>query len=120
MEAMKDRALVEFGGRVRDLRKARGLSQEELADRAGLHFTYIGGVERGERNLSLKSINKIADALGVDARELFIPAFAEAKEKETSELINDINRLIADKTAHHLRLVKSIIMGVDAWAKGKR
>jgi len=119
METMNNKALTEFGRRVRDLRKANGLSQEELADRAGLHFTYIGGVERGERNLSFKSIHKIAAALCVDIRGLFIPSLTEAKEKETSELINDINRLIADKTARQLRLVKSLIIGVDVWVKGK-
>ena len=48
--------LKQFGKKVRELRKAQGLSQEELAEKADLHYTYIGGVERGERNLSLKSI----------------------------------------------------------------
>lgn len=47
-------------------RTARGLSQEALAEVLGVHRTYMGGVERGERNLTLKSVERIADRLGVD------------------------------------------------------
>ena len=54
-----------FGTHVRTLRTARGLSQEELAQKAGLHRTYIGGIERGERNISLVNIEKLAAALDV-------------------------------------------------------
>ena len=60
-----------FGGRVRELRKQKGLSQEALALACDLDRTYVGGVERGERNISLVNIQKIAEALGVSARELF-------------------------------------------------
>ncbi len=60
-----------FGERVRSLRKEKGLSQEALALDCDLDRTYIGGVERGERNISLVNIHKIANALGVKARELF-------------------------------------------------
>ena len=60
-----------FGRRVRELRKERGFSQEELAHRAGLHYTYVGGIERGERNPALVNIGKIARALKVEPAELF-------------------------------------------------
>jgi transcriptional regulator with XRE-family HTH domain len=60
-----------FGTRMRHLRKDKGLSQESLALACGLDRTYIGGVERGERNISLINIHKIARALGVPAKELF-------------------------------------------------
>lgn len=59
-----------FGERVRRARQERNLSQEALAERCDLHWTYIGQVERGQRNLSLHNIIKIADGLGVDAGEL--------------------------------------------------
>ena len=54
-----------FGGRVRDLRIAQGISQEVLAQKSGLHRTYIGGIERGERTISLVNIEKIAKALNL-------------------------------------------------------
>lgn len=60
-----------FGMRVRALREARGYSQEALADLARLHRTYVGGIERGERNVSLLNIWRLADALGVDPSALF-------------------------------------------------
>ena len=61
-----------FGSNVRRIRKLRGFSQEELADRAHLHRTYVGGVERGERNIGLENIVAISTALGCSVGELFI------------------------------------------------
>lgn len=60
-----------FGRRVRFLRLKAGLSQEDLADTCGLDRTYIGGIERGERNPSLKNILKLARTLNVTPSELF-------------------------------------------------
>jgi transcriptional regulator with XRE-family HTH domain len=62
--------LRRFGERVRALRKAEGLSQEAFADRCGLDRTYLGGVERGERNLALRNIGVIARALGMSISKL--------------------------------------------------
>ncbi len=60
-----------FGKAVRKARTAAGLTQEELADHSGLDRSYIGGVERGERNPTLSVIEKIAEGLGVTLAELF-------------------------------------------------
>jgi transcriptional regulator with XRE-family HTH domain len=58
------------GNRIRALRNAQKMSQEMLAEKAGLHFTYVGGVERGERNVSLRNLHKIARGLGIELGEL--------------------------------------------------
>lgn len=62
---------TKFGARVRMLRRGKGLSQEAFADLCGLHRTYIGAIERGERNISLENIEKIARTLGVSIPFLF-------------------------------------------------
>ena len=62
---------LRFGFRLRELRSLRGISQEELAFRAGLHRTYVSSVERGQRNASLVNIEKLASALEIDIRDLF-------------------------------------------------
>ena len=59
-----------FGERIRTRREALGLSQEALADRCGVHWTFLGQVERGRRNLSLHNLLKLAAGLGVDPAEL--------------------------------------------------
>ncbi|HEY5311440.1 MAG TPA: helix-turn-helix transcriptional regulator [Pirellulales bacterium] len=61
---------VRFGDNLRKVRKAKGISQEDLADKAGLHRTYISSVERGERNVTLETIDKLAKALGVPMAKL--------------------------------------------------
>jgi transcriptional regulator with XRE-family HTH domain len=63
--------LQKFGERVRQLRKQKDISQEELAHRADLHRTYIGMIERAEKNITLLNIEKIANALEVKIPELF-------------------------------------------------
>jgi transcriptional regulator with XRE-family HTH domain len=63
-------ATATFGERVRNARTARGDSQERLAERCGLHWTFIGQVERGRRNVSLHNILKLAAGLGIDPAEL--------------------------------------------------
>jgi transcriptional regulator with XRE-family HTH domain len=68
---MRSRHRFDFGDRVRSLRHAIGLSQEALADKAGLHRTYVGSVERGERNVSLDNIYALARALGAPVASLF-------------------------------------------------
>jgi transcriptional regulator with XRE-family HTH domain len=61
----------QFGRRIRSLRERKGLSQERLAELADLHRNYVGGIERGERNVGLRNIIRLAKALGVSPRLLF-------------------------------------------------
>ena len=65
-----DDQLALFGKHVREVRQAAGLTQEALGMRSGLHPTYIGGIERGERNLSLTNLLKLASGLGVQPSSL--------------------------------------------------
>ncbi len=60
-----------FGLRIRELRKSKGYSQEEFADECNLHRTYIGAIERGEKNVSIDNIAKIASALKIKIGDLF-------------------------------------------------
>ncbi len=62
--------LVQFGKRLRAARQRNGISQERLAELAGLHRTYVSSVERGERNISLLNIERLATALGVAMSDL--------------------------------------------------
>ena len=63
--------LVLFGEVIREIRKEKKLSQEELANKSGLHRTYIGMVERGEKNISLKNISKLSKGLELPIPEIF-------------------------------------------------
>lgn len=72
MEVSEDHMVcVEFGKRVRNLRKERGWSQERLAEVSGIHRNYVSDMERGERNVSLKIINRIAKAMEIKISDLF-------------------------------------------------
>lgn len=62
--------LKKFGDRVRSLRNQAGISQEKLAELAAIHRTYVSGIERGERNVSLINIRRIADALNISVSKL--------------------------------------------------
>lgn len=93
------------GEQIRKHRKYRGFSQEELGARAGLHFTYIGAVERGEKNCSLESLNRIAQGLEVKISELFLFDFQKDEDvikkemlkrfkKRSPEIIDILSKLI--------------------------
>ncbi|OGM19756.1 transcriptional regulator [Candidatus Woesebacteria bacterium RIFCSPHIGHO2_01_FULL_38_10] len=62
---------AKFGKHLRKIREGKGLTQEGLADLAGMHFTYIGQIERGKRNPSLINLERLAKALKIDAGKLF-------------------------------------------------
>ncbi|EGQ8961502.1 MULTISPECIES: helix-turn-helix domain-containing protein [Gammaproteobacteria] len=68
---MRNEKLVLFGQRVRTLRKIKGLSQESMAALAGLDRSYMGHIERGEKNITLLKIYQISDALGIEVSDLF-------------------------------------------------
>ena len=71
MANIDNQCKIDFGNRVRMLRIERGYSQEELAHISGLDRSYVGGVERGQRNVSLINIHKLAKALKISPGEFF-------------------------------------------------
>lgn len=80
--AERSQAHVALGLAVRDMRGRRGISQEDLASRSGIHRTYLGGIERGQRNPSYTNIRRIAEALRVQPSELLVRA--EELEEEVA------------------------------------
>ncbi len=76
--AARSQSHLALGRAVRDLRTTRGISQEDLAHLSGMHRTYLGGIERGERNLSYANLKRLAQALDVPASDLL----ARAEEHE--------------------------------------
>ena len=68
---MENEQLKKFGLRIRELRNSKNWSQEELAEHSGFHRTYIGMIERGERNPSLINISKLAQTFQINLKELF-------------------------------------------------
>lgn len=107
---MEISALKKIGQRIRDLRKQKGLSQEQLAEKAGFHFSYIGGVERAEKNITLVNLLKIADALDVQIMDLFIyTKYQQSALNEKDELLNQIFQTLVSLKKRDLRKVQVIL-----------
>lgn len=99
-----------LGKRIRDLRKQRGLSQEELGWKSELHFTYIGAIERGEKNSSIITLEKIAKGLGISIKDLFdIPSH----EPDINKLKNEIKDKINASSPQSLMIIKEIFKLTD-------
>jgi len=96
----------EFGKRVRELRSRSGISQELLADLAGLDRTYIGGVERGERNISIVNIEKVAAALHVSIEYLFA---SERFSTNLAYLKKDFETPFLERFSYHFDSSKKIL-----------
>ncbi len=115
---MKD-VTSQIGSRIRELRKEKGLSQEELGGRAKLHYTYIGAVERGEKNVSVVTLNKIARALGTSLNEIFtFPKDIKDPVSLKDSLIYEIDksdpeivRLVFNLTRELNKLKSQVILG---------
>jgi transcriptional regulator with XRE-family HTH domain len=78
-----------LGSRIRELRKRRGLSQEELADRAGLHWTYLSDLERGRQTPTMDVVNRVARACRVTLADFFAPfdkAFRRQSRKQRADV----------------------------------
>ncbi|MGM0881142.1 MAG: helix-turn-helix domain-containing protein [Bacillota bacterium] len=102
---MEKHILEIVGQRVREKRKERGFSQEELGERAGVHFSYIGSVERAEKNISLQSLERIANALEVEVFELLQVRKSNSIRSQKEDLIYKINQLLWPMDKNDLKKV---------------
>jgi len=99
--------LKELGQTIRTLRQDMGLTQEELAEKAGLHISYIGSVERGERNLTLQSIHKIAAALNFSLSDLF--SLVEKPSRTKEKPLPYLSRVSPEDAEFFENLIKDLI-----------
>jgi len=106
---MQKDVLKLVGHRVRDLRKERGWSQEVLGEKGGFHYSYIGQIERGEKNVSLLNLVKIADALSVNVTQLFAYLDDEEKYTESEADLQEIVRTLRTKKPHQVRLARNVV-----------
>ncbi|MGG1675034.1 helix-turn-helix domain-containing protein [Neobacillus sp. NRS-1170] len=98
------------GNKIRFVRKEKGLTQEELAEKCDLQYTYIGGIERGERNISLQTVEKLADGLQVSPYELIkfdeIPPQDIISQK--SSLIEVFKSILLNRSEDEIRMLQKI------------
>ncbi|MET3938227.1 transcriptional regulator with XRE-family HTH domain [Paenibacillus sp. PvP094] len=100
------------GARIRALRKERGYSQESLGEKGGFHFSYIGQIERGEKNVSLVNLAKIADSLDVNLIQLFAYIDEVTETTESEKQITSIVELLRESNPANLKLIKKIIQEI--------
>ena len=97
-----------FGEKLRILRKRRRFSQEELAEKANLHPTYIGVIERGEQAPTLDTIEKIANALDIKVKELFL-----FSPEETDKVKEEIIAMLSGKNSKELQRILNVIKALE-------
>lgn len=109
---METAVLRLIGSQIRDIRKSKEITQEQLAEMAETHHSYIGGLERGERNATIHTLMKIANALEVEFFELFQSGFEFSKFSQKHKLIQDILQLLIDRDENDLRKAYKILAEV--------
>jgi transcriptional regulator with XRE-family HTH domain len=97
------------GSRIREIRKDKGLTQEEVGEVCGFHYSYLGRLERGEKNISLDSLRKISDALQVDVKQLFGPPeyFELLTEKEAG--MQEILLLLKKRSKKEIQMISVLL-----------
>ncbi|MCM3430739.1 helix-turn-helix domain-containing protein [Brevibacillus invocatus] len=98
--------LKNVGDRIRTIRKHRGLTQESLAEKTGLQNTYISDVERGDRNISLETLEKIVQALEVEAVDVF--QFSQQSDKK-QQMIQTLKELLSTKNTQEIKAIIKIV-----------
>jgi transcriptional regulator with XRE-family HTH domain len=107
------------GNRIRELRKAKGWTQEQLAEAASLHYSYIGGVERGDRNISLETLEKIIAAFEVPAIEFFRFDDETKQRKALDEHLALLSCKSTEEIAAITRVTREVIAAMEIREIGK-
>jgi len=115
---MLDDVAIQIGARIRTARKSKGLSQEKLAEMCGMHPTYIGQVERGEKNVTVINVYRIAEALGVGLEDLF-QGIGKQGQGRGSILFNEIVDILSGLSESKQQSVIKILRDIVTVAKQK-
>lgn len=102
---------IKVGDRLRILRKTKGLTQAQLGERADLHHTYIGAIERGEKNISIKILDRLARALNVEIRVFF----EFPKDNSYEYVKEELTVYLHDKGEQDIRFVKEFLHLLFHW-----
>lgn len=109
--------LVQVGKRIRQIRKARNLSQHALAEKCGFTFSYIGGVERAEKNISLINLEKIANGLDVGVHQFFIYSYQYEKLSSHEQLINELISMLIEHDPKTIEMAKNILTEILKYSR---
>ncbi|OXS58780.1 transcriptional regulator [Cohnella sp. CIP 111063] len=104
--------LTNVGKRIREIRKAQGLSQSALAEKCGFTFSYIGGVERAEKNISLLNLEKIAEGLGVGVHQFFTYSYQYEQLPASEKVIREIVSMLVRHDEQTIEMAKNILSEV--------
>ncbi|BBI31354.1 helix-turn-helix domain-containing protein [Cohnella abietis] len=97
------------GKRIRSLRKERDMSQELLGEKGGFHYSYIGQIERGEKNISLLNLAKISAALDVSIAQLFTYLDEEEKRTESESDLQEILTTLRNQMPDQVKMVRNVV-----------
>lgn len=106
-----DDILKLVGAKIRELRKAQDLSQEALGEKAGFHFSYVGAIERGEKNISLLNLGKLAKALNVGVYQFFsaVQQYEQMEESEAPSEMKEILLKLQNRSTADLKRANAIL-----------
>ncbi|QUL58510.1 helix-turn-helix transcriptional regulator [Paenibacillus tritici] len=111
----KSELVKRIGERIRKIRKEMNLSQEQLAERSGLHTNYVGQVERGEKNLTLETLEKVVGGLHISLEELF----RYIGPMEQKDALSQIIELLVERPSEDQMMALSILKSVMEWEEKK-
>jgi transcriptional regulator with XRE-family HTH domain len=112
MSLSTDEIFKDIGKKIRQIRQKQNLTQEELGEKANLHYSYIGQMERGDKIPSLKTLNKIAKALNVGLDYILEGPIKYSAESSAEEAINEFIHLLRTRPARQTEMLISICRNI--------